>query len=111
MARYLADTNLLLRLADTPSPHNVIAAEALARLFREGHQVFITGQNIIEFWAVATRPRESNGLGWTWQRTCAEVRGLEQRFPLLAESPKNSCCTLLCCALLSCAPDRFARLD
>jgi predicted nucleic acid-binding protein len=88
MASYLADTNILLRLADTPSPQNPIAARAVASLFREQHEVFITAQNIVEFWAVATRPRENNGFGWTCERTRAEVQGLPEKFPLLQEGPE-----------------------
>ena len=88
MASYLADTNILLRLADTPSPQNPIAARAVASLFREQHEVFITGQNMIEFWAVATRPRENNGFGWTSERTRAEIQGLREKFPLLQEGPE-----------------------
>jgi len=88
MASYLADTNILLRLADTPSPQNPIAARAVAALFRERHEVFITAQNIVEFWAVATRPRENNGFGWTLDRTRAEVHTLREKFPFLPEGPE-----------------------
>ena len=87
MARYLADTNLLLRLSDTPSPQNPIAAQALAHLLRERHEVFITSQNIIEFWAVATRPIEANGLGWNLERARREIRALREKFPLLPDGP------------------------
>lgn len=88
MATYLADTNLLLRLADPASPQHSIATEALARLFRQGHEVFLTPQNFIEFWAVATRPVEANGFGWSRDRTSHEVAELQKRFPLLADSPE-----------------------
>ena len=88
MASYLADTNILLRLADTPSPQNATAARAVGNLFRERHEVFITAQNIIEFWAVATRPRESNGFGWTCEHARVEVRALREKFPLLLEGPE-----------------------
>ena len=88
MASYLADTNILLRLADTPSPQNPVAARVVAGLFRESHEVFITAQNIVEFWAVATRPQENNGFfGWTCERTRTEVRALREKFPLLPEGP------------------------
>jgi hypothetical protein len=50
--------------------------------------VFITAQNVIEFWAVATRPLAANGLGWTVDRTRTEVQGLRERFPFIAESPE-----------------------
>jgi len=87
MATYLADTNLLLRLADPASPQHPIATNALARLFREGDEVFLTPQNLIEFWAVATRPVDANGFGWNSERTAQEVTELQARFPLLPDSP------------------------
>ena len=88
MASYLADTNVLLRLADTPSPLNRVAAGAVAGLFRQSHEVFITAQNMIEFWAVATRPRENNGFGWTCDRTRVQVHAMRQKFPFLPEGPE-----------------------
>ena len=87
MATYLADTNLLLRLADPASPQHPIATNALARLFRQGDEVYLTPQNFIEFWAVATRPVEANGFGWNSEQTTKEVAELQARFPLLPDSP------------------------
>ena len=77
MARYLLDTNLLLRLSDGRSPSNPIAANAVAQLIANGHDVFITGQNLVEFWAVATRPVEANGLGWSADRARLELRDFD----------------------------------
>jgi predicted nucleic acid-binding protein len=88
MATYLADTNLLLRLADPASSQHAIATEALAQLFRRGDEVFLTSQNFIEFWAVATRLIEANGFGWNRGRTAHEVAELQKRFPLLDDSPE-----------------------
>lgn len=88
MAKYLADTNLLLRLADPASPQHPIATNALARLIGQGDEVFLTPQNFIEFWAVATRPIEANGFGWSSERTATEVADLRERFPLLPDSPE-----------------------
>jgi predicted nucleic acid-binding protein len=56
MAKYLADTNLLLRLIDPASPQHWVATNALAHLVDKGDEVYVTAQNFIEFWAVATRP-------------------------------------------------------
>ena len=83
MAAYLADTNLLLRLADPASPQH----PALARLLGQGDEVFLTPQNFVEFWAVATRPVDANGFGWNSERTTQEVSELQKRFPLLPDSP------------------------
>ena len=88
MASYLADTNLLLRLADTASPQHAVATNAISRLLSQGDEVHLTPQNFIEFWAVATRPVEANGFGWTSARTAREVADLQERFPLLPDSPE-----------------------
>jgi predicted nucleic acid-binding protein len=88
MATYLADTNLLLRLADPASPQHRVAIDALARLVGEGNEVYLTPQNFIELWAVATRPVDANGLGWSSERTAKEVADLQARFPLLPDSPE-----------------------
>lgn len=94
MATYLADTNLLLRLADPALAQHLIATNALAQLFRQGDEVFLTPQNLIEFWAVATRPVEANGFGWSSERTTKEVTELQERFPLLPDSPEIFTCWL-----------------
>ena len=88
MGSYLADTNLLLRLADPASEHHPVATQALARLLGQGDEVYVTPQNFIEFWAVATRPVEANGFGWTSERTAKEVTDLQDRFPVLPDSPE-----------------------
>lgn len=88
MATCLADTHLLLRLADPASPQHPLATQALARLFGQGDEVYLTPQNFIEFWAVATRPVDANGLGWSKERTAREVTDLQARFPLLPDSPE-----------------------
>ena len=87
MGSYLADTNVLLRLADTASEQHDVATQALARLLGQGDEVYVTPQNFIEFWAVATRPVEANGFGWTTERTAKEVTDLQERFPVLPDSP------------------------
>lgn len=87
MATYLADTNLLLRLADPASPQHPISTQALARLLGQGDEIYLTPQNFIEFWAVATRPVEANGFGWNSARTAKEVTDFQDRFPLLPDSP------------------------
>jgi len=56
-------------------------------LFSQNDEVFLTPQNLIEFWAVATRPVAANGFGWNSERTAREVAELQERFPLLPDSP------------------------
>ena len=88
MGSYLADTNVLRRLADPNSEQHPVATQALARLLGQGDEVYVTTQNFIEFWAVATRPVEANGFGWTSERTAKEVSDLQERFPVLQDSPE-----------------------
>lgn len=88
MVAYLLDTNILLRMSDANSSTHLLTGRVLANLLRQGHNVYITSQNIIEFWAVATRPTEANGLGWSSERTQQEVQQLLARFPSLEETPQ-----------------------
>jgi predicted nucleic acid-binding protein len=86
MVAYLLDTNILLRMSDGNSPTHLLAGEATAKLLMQGHQVYITSQNMIEFWVVATRPVEVNGLGWSAEQTRSEVEQIVSQFPLLEET-------------------------
>lgn len=86
MTIVLLDTNILLRLSDGASPEQSGAAHAVAALRLRGDQPCITVQNIIEFWAVATRPLDANGLGWSTQQTATEITHLLDTFPLLIDT-------------------------
>src|SRR5437667_9942049 len=57
----------------------------------QGNEVYLTPQNFIEFWAVATRPVEGNGFGWTSERAAKEVADLQERFPKLREWLSSYC--------------------
>jgi predicted nucleic acid-binding protein len=87
MPGLLLDTNVLLRASDPGSPLYALATEAVALLLAAGEQIQITAQNLIEFWAVATRPESVNGLGWSAQQTRDEISRLLGQFPLLEDSP------------------------
>jgi predicted nucleic acid-binding protein len=88
MTNFSLDTNILLRMSDGKAATHLLAGEAVSKLLARGDEVYITPQNLIEFWAVATRPLDANGLGWTTQRTMIEVEQLRNRFPLLQDSPE-----------------------
>ena len=85
MTIVLLDTNVLLRLSDGASAEQSVAEHAVSRLRLRGDHPCITAQNIIEFWAVATRPLDANGLGWSTQRAAMEVTQLLDTFPLLVD--------------------------
>jgi hypothetical protein len=87
MALVLLDTNVLLRLSDGASADQPVATQAISHLRLRGDRSCLTAQNIVEFWAVATRPVDVNGLGWTTQRTADEIAQLLSRFQFLEDSP------------------------
>jgi predicted nucleic acid-binding protein len=61
--KVLVDTNTMLRLVNAADSQNDIALLARDALIEGGHVLFTTPQNLIEFWAVCTRPAAANGLG------------------------------------------------
>ena len=63
MNKYLLDTNILLRASDLSSSRYDLAVNSVTSLIAQGHECIITSQVLIEFWVVATRPIEVNGLG------------------------------------------------
>ena len=85
---YLLDTNILLRSVDSRHSMYPIATQAITCLREQDEQMYITPQNIIEFWNVATRPKEKNGLGYSLIATQSEVTRLKSLFPLLLDTSK-----------------------
>ncbi len=86
--KYLTDTNILLRLVDSQSLHHSEAKNAVDKLLKNGDTLFITLQNISEFWNVCTRPRDKNGLGFSVAETDGEVTKIEQVFDLQVHDAK-----------------------
>ena len=85
--RVLVDTNVLLRSVQPSHPLCSQATHAVARLIRENEAVFICAQNVAEFWNVATRPVESNGLGLSHEEVLREVNSIENLLTLLPDTP------------------------
>ncbi len=81
---YLVDTNVLVRLAVSSDPRQLIARHAIEALADD--DLCVTSQNLIEFWNVATRPIQNNGLGQMTTAADRMLRNFEQTFPLLSES-------------------------
>jgi predicted nucleic acid-binding protein len=86
----LIDTNILLRSVQTHHPHYAQAEHALATLRTTSEPLLVTVQNLVEFWAVATRPVESNGLGMTTEDAARELARIKGLFRLLTEPPSLS---------------------
>jgi predicted nucleic acid-binding protein len=85
--RVLIDTNILLRSAQPSHPLHSQATRAVAKLMRDRHEVFVCAQNVVEFWNVATRPVELNGVGFSQEEALREVSSLESFFTLLPDVP------------------------
>jgi predicted nucleic acid-binding protein len=86
----LLDTNILLRISQPHSAHSPIAERALAALRFRGETLHIGSQNLVEFWAVATRPAMENGLGLAVEQAMRHVLDLKRLFILLPEAPLQS---------------------
>jgi len=84
---FLVDTNVLLRSVEPLHPHHAVSVAAVSRLIGQGSSVYFTLQNIAEFWNVATRPRDKNGLGFTVEEVLDEVERIESFLTLLPDVP------------------------
>jgi predicted nucleic acid-binding protein len=85
--RVLVDTNILLRSAQPNHPLCPQATQAVSKLLRERIAVFFCSQNIAEFWNVATRPAEVNGLGFSQGEVLQEISSIESLLTLLPDIP------------------------
>lgn len=85
--RVLVDTNILLRCVQPNHPLSSQATQAVSKLIRQDDAVFFCPQNVAEFWNVATRPADRNGLGLSPDEALQEVGKIENLLTLLPEVP------------------------
>jgi predicted nucleic acid-binding protein len=85
--RVLVDTNVLLRSAQPRHPLSSQATHAVSKLLRQRDALFFCSQNIAEFWNVATRPVDKNGLGLSHDEVLQEVSSIEDLLGLLPDIP------------------------
>lgn len=86
MTPILLDTNIVLRLAEERDPGHELVAEAVRRCLASGRTPCLTAQVLVEFWVVATRPRDVNGFGWEPREARMAIDGLMKRFAVLPDS-------------------------
>lgn len=86
MTSYLLDTNVWLRAIQPEASHHPLAVDALATILGRGDQIFVTAQNLIEFWSVASRPSAANGLGWAVEAVRLEIDRVLVTFPLIDDT-------------------------
>ncbi len=80
--KVLLDTNLLTRLAITSDPQHTIAAQALLKLDQADCELCLVPQVLYEYWSVATRPTEVNGLGMSPAAAGDSIRDLIETYEL-----------------------------
>ncbi len=83
---FAVDTNLLMRSIDDGHVAQRIAQDGMFALRDGGEILSISPQNLIELWAVATRPLANNGLGWGVDRAEQELASLKNLFVVLADT-------------------------
>ena len=87
-ARYLLDTNILLRLAHHGDPAHGSIRKAIQQILAQAGDLFYSPQNIVEFWNVTTRPAASNGFGLSIAEAEYQVRLIERGFTLLPDNER-----------------------
>lgn len=84
----LVDTNVLFRSLSAGHTQQPLAERALSTLRLQGEELFLAHQNLVEFWAVATRPAALNGLGLDPTAARAEIDTLRRLFRTLPQDAK-----------------------
>ena len=88
----LLDTNILLRYARTTDPAFATVDTAINALHASGetlsrHMVHTTERLLCRFWATATRPIASNGLGLSVPECQIQIARLKRLFHFLPDLP------------------------
>jgi len=83
---FLVDTNVLLRSVQKTHPMSSDAVRSINLLLRNNEAVSVIPQNLIEFWAVATRPPVQNGLGLSVKETARQIAYFKSVFMLLSDT-------------------------
>lgn len=83
--RVLLDTNVLLRYRQQSSPSHSLCSGAIEQLESKGCEVCLCAQNLIEYWAVASRSSAQNGLGLSLDEIDRDLTAFEQGFTILDE--------------------------
>ncbi len=85
---YLSDTSVILRLNEPSNPLSKVVEECLEKLSQAGEELVIVPQVLVEFWVVATRPKNVNGLGFTTDEAEEVLENLQKLFTVLPENDK-----------------------
>jgi len=83
---YLVDTNVLLRAIAAADQSRIVARQAIRTLLRNGADLCVAPQNLVEFWCASTRPAKDNGLGKTVAATDRYCCFIESFLAVLPET-------------------------
>lgn len=83
--RVLLDTNVVLRFAEPLHAQHRTATDAAEALRKAGHDLVVVPQVLYEFWSVATRPIENNGLGMSVREAEPELTAVKSLFRFLRD--------------------------
>ena len=83
----LVDSNILCRLANRDDPQHEAAKKAVELCLQRGEELLLTPQAQREFWVVATRPREKNGLGLSSIQASQYLKDFEQFSSFVPDTP------------------------
>lgn len=84
--RVLIDTNILTRSIQPSHSMHTPAVNAVSELKIRGNDLCVFPQNLVEFWAVATRPESANGLGMSTSEAEIALSRIKSLFRLLQDN-------------------------
>ncbi len=82
----LLDTNIILRSKQEGSPHYKEVTEKLVELILSGVELVVCPQIIYEFYVVATRPADKNGLGLLPEKAMKEIENILETYSMPEEN-------------------------
>lgn len=88
--RYLLDTNVLLTATQPQREHFQRASRILDTWSTFGHQLYVSGQVLREYLAVATRPAAANGMGLEPVQAAQNVEAFCTKVAVLDEDERVS---------------------
>lgn len=86
--RVLVNTNVLVRAAMPTDPQYAEALNSLLTLGRLGHVPSVVPQVVYEYWVVATRPKEQNGLAISVAEATRDIDDICRDYLFLEDAPE-----------------------
>jgi len=83
----LVDSNILCRLARSDDPQHEAAKKAVEVCLERREELLLTPIAQREFWVVATRPHEQNGLGFSPSQAAQHLKDFEQFSSFVPDTP------------------------